>query len=104
VKSYQLTTDAEQDIDIIKIHLLGQGGPPLVRHVLGKIQASFELLGNMPGVGHSRKDLTEEPVKFWQVFSYFVIYDPAPRPIHITRVLHTRRDLEALFRKNPPRV
>jgi plasmid stabilization system protein ParE len=103
VKSFQLTTDAEQDIDIIKIHLLGQGGPPLVQHVLDKIQASLELLGSMPGIGHSRTDLTPAPVKFWQVFSYFVIYDPAPRPIHITRILHNKRDLEALFRKQPPR-
>ena len=104
MKSYQLTQEAEQDIDTIKIHLLGQGGPPLVRHVLGKIQASLELLGSMPGIGHSRTDLTSEPVKFWQVFSYFVIYDPAPRPIHIIRLLHTHRDLAALFRDKPPRA
>lgn len=104
MKSYQLTTDAEQDIDMIKIHLLGKGGPPLVRHVMRKLQASFELIGSMPGIGHSRKDLTDEPVKFWQVFSYFVIYDPAPRPIHITRVLHSRRDLETLLQKQPPRA
>jgi len=51
----------------------------------------------MPGLGHSRIDLTNDPVKFWRVFSYFVIYDPAPRPIHIIRILHGRRDLEALL-------
>jgi antitoxin ParD1/3/4/toxin ParE1/3/4 len=104
VKTWRLTTEAGQDIDVIKIHLLGQGGPPLVRHVLGRIRASFDLLGNMPGIGHSRSDLTEEKVKFWQVFSYFDIYDPVPRPIHMLRVLHSRRDLEALFRNHPPRV
>jgi plasmid stabilization system protein ParE len=97
VKSYLLTEDAERDIDTIKIHLLGQGGPPMVQHVLGEIESSLELLGGMPGLGHSRSDLTSDPVKFWRVFSYFVIYDPAPRPIHITPILHSRRDLEALL-------
>jgi plasmid stabilization system protein ParE len=58
--------------------------------------AAFQLLGDTPGIGHSRKDLTNDPVKFWQVFSYFVIYDPMPRPINIIRVLHTSRDLARL--------
>jgi len=38
VKSYLLTEDAERDIGTIKSHLLGQGGPPLVQHVLGEIE------------------------------------------------------------------
>ncbi len=97
MKPYLLTPEAEQDIDAIKVYLLGEGGPPLVRHVLGKVAASFQFLGEMPGAGHNRMDLTSDPVKFWRVFSYFVIYDPAPRPIHIIRVLHTSRDLAILL-------
>ena len=59
--------------------------------------------GNHAGKsGNSRKDLTDEPVKFLQVFSYFVIYDPAPRPIHITRVLHTRRYSKPCFGNSLP--
>jgi len=97
VKSYLLTEDAEQDLDIVKAYLLGQGGPPLVQHVMDKIEAALAFLGGRPGAGHSREDLTRDPVKFWQVFSYFIIYDPAPRPIHITRILHTSRNLKTLL-------
>jgi plasmid stabilization system protein ParE len=93
VIAYLLTDAAEQDIDEIKRYLVGKGGPPLVFHVLEKIEAAMQLLAVRPGAGHSRIDLTSEPVKFWQVFSYFVIYDPVPRPIHIVRVLHTSRDI-----------
>jgi hypothetical protein len=34
-----------------------------------------------------RRDLTSLPVKFWSVFSYLIVYDPAAGPIAIVRVL-----------------
>ena len=46
-----------------------------------------------PGAGHSRENLTDEPVKFWPVFSYLIIYDPATQPIGVARVLHGGQDL-----------
>jgi plasmid stabilization system protein ParE len=73
VTRYLLTTDAGHDIDAIKIYLVGQGGPALVRHVMDRLEAALQLLGDTPGIGHIRFDLTHDPVKFWQVFSYFVI-------------------------------
>jgi len=44
------------------------------------------------------------PVKFWPVFSYLIIYDPATRPIGIARVLHASRDLGTMLRHAAPRV
>lgn len=49
-----------------------------------------------------RPDLTGEPVKFWAVFSYLIVYNPATQPIGIARVVHGSRDIESLFRKKPP--
>jgi antitoxin ParD1/3/4/toxin ParE1/3/4 len=46
--------------------------------------------------------LTDKPVKFWPVFSYLVLYDPAQRPIDIVRIVHTGRDLKTLFGHHPP--
>jgi len=97
VKSYLLTADAENDIDNIKYHLLEQGGPRLARRVMDKIEDALAFLGRRPGAGHNRNDLTAKPVKFWQVFSYSIIYDPAPRPIHVVRILHTSRDVKTLL-------
>jgi hypothetical protein len=45
----------------------------------------------MPEMGHTREDLTERPVKFWSVFSYLVVYDPASRPLTVLAVLHGAR-------------
>ena len=94
---YLLTVDAERDIDLIKDYLLLQGGTGLARHVLGHIQRGMELIGDNPGIGHVRDDLTDQPVRFWAVFSYLIIYDPVPRPVQVVRVLHGARDLANLL-------
>jgi hypothetical protein len=43
-------------------------------------------------------------MKFWRVYCYLIVYDPAMRPLGIARVLHSRRDLKTLFREKPPRA
>jgi plasmid stabilization system protein ParE len=50
-----------------------------------------------PDAGHFRKDLTPLAVKFWPIFSYLVVYDPAARPVAIVWVLHGRQDVEAIL-------
>jgi plasmid stabilization system protein ParE len=97
VTRYLVTPAAERDIDVIRDYLLDQGGTRLVRHVLGHLRRGMDFPGRMPGAGHLREDLTDEPVKFWQVFSYLIVYDPVPRPVHILRVLHSSHDVEAVL-------
>ncbi len=52
---------------------------------------------NVSSSGHSRVDLTDEPLKFWQVLSYLVVYDPLPRPINVMRIVHTSRNIRRLL-------
>jgi plasmid stabilization system protein ParE len=61
--------------------------------VMGRIVASLGLLSRMPGAGHFRPDLTDEPVKFWQIFSYLIVFDHSVQPIRFARVLHTSGNL-----------
>lgn len=91
---YLLTTEAANDLDLIKNWLIRQGGHRLA---LGRIQSGTNLLARVPGIGHLRADLTDDPVKFWQVFSWLIVYDPAPRPIHIVRVLHSSQDIAEIL-------
>lgn len=55
------------------------------------------MLAQSPGLGHTRDDLTSLPLRFWPVFSYLIVYDPARRPIEIVRVLHGARDLRRIL-------
>jgi toxin ParE1/3/4 len=104
VKRYQLSPEAQQDLTEIKAYYLGQTGVRVARYVTGELTRAFQFLAATPGAGHKREDLTDEPVKFWQVFSYLIIYDPATKPLGIARVLHASQDLATLLRKHPPRA
>lgn len=58
-----------------------------------RLRSAMGLLSEQPGIGHARTDLTDQPVKFWPVGDYLIVYDPAKHPIQIARVLHGFRDL-----------
>jgi antitoxin ParD1/3/4/toxin ParE1/3/4 len=64
---------------------------------LQEIIEAFRLLASRPGIGHLRQDLTPLPVKFWPVFSYLIVYDPAAQPLAVVRVLHGSQDAAAIL-------
>ena len=55
-------------------------------------------LAKSPDAGHRRKNLTDEDVKFFPVYSYLVVYQPRTKPLKIVSILHGRRDVERLLR------
>ena len=94
---YVLSPESRDDLREIRDYLASQGGPRVARYVLQEITGAFRLLASHPEAGHLRRDLTPLPVKFWPVFSYMIVYDPAARPLAIVRVLHGRRDVPAIL-------
>jgi toxin ParE1/3/4 len=104
VSRYLLSVEAQSDLDQIRAYMIEQGGVDLARYVLGTIRKTLNFLADTPGAGHFRPDLTDQPVKFWSVFSYLIVYDPAEKPIGVARILHAAQDLETLFQKSPPSV
>ena len=101
---YLLSVEAQSDLDEIRAYMTQQGGTRLARYVLRDIRKTLNFLAETPGAGHFRPDLTDQPVKFWSVFSYLIVYDPTQKPLGVARVLHAAQDLEALFQKSPPRA
>ena len=57
-----------------------------------------------PARGTCARTSRDEPVNFWSVFSYMIVYDPATKPLGVARIVHGGQDLERLFRNHPPRV
>jgi antitoxin ParD1/3/4/toxin ParE1/3/4 len=104
VAGYKLSSDAKDDLREIRAYYLENAGARVARYVLGEIADAMRFLARTPGAGHSRRDLTGEAVKFWPVFSFLIVYDPATKPIGIARVLHGRRDLETMFQGRPPQA
>ena len=90
-QAYRLTERAEADVEAIADFIAGDSVDAAVKVVLA-LEDAFVLLASRPGIGHMREDLTDRPLKFWSVYSYLVVYDPAGDPLTIVAVLHGARD------------
>ena len=60
---------------------------------IAKLFDAFDAIGNTPGIGHKRDDLTNYPVLFWPVGSYLVIYRALPHLVEIVAVTQGARDI-----------
>lgn len=96
-RRYQLTPAAQRQVDEIAA-FIAQDSIDAALKVYDVLEEAFEQLAEMPGMGHTREDLTERPLKFWTVFSYHVVYVPETEPLAIVAVVHGARDVEQVLR------
>ena len=75
------------------VDYIGRDSTDVANRVHLALFEAFELLARHPGLGHTRHDLTRQPLKFWSVHSYLVAYDPATVPLEIVAVYRGRRQL-----------
>lgn len=69
-QTYRLTERAEADVEAITNFIAADNIDAAVKVVLA-LEDAFVLIASRPGIGHSREDLTERPLKFWSVYSFF---------------------------------
>ena len=93
-RGYRLTPEAQSHLDEICAYIAAESVDAALR-VLDGFEHAFDQLASMPEIGHTREDLTARPVKFWGVYSYLIVYDPASTPLIVIAVLHGARDVEA---------
>lgn len=94
---YRLTPSALSDVDRIT-DFIAEDKVEAALRVHDALEEAFRHLAEMPAMGHAREDLTERPLKFWRVYSYLVVYDPASSPLTVIAVLHGARDVETLLK------
>ena len=89
----------EARLDLLEIwEHIAQDNVDAADRVEQEIEKAVSLLARNPEIGHVRRDLTSQPVRFWPVCSYLIIYDPAARPLEIARILSGYRDVAALLK------
>jgi toxin ParE1/3/4 len=71
--------------------------PDSADRIRDELFRAFRKLARTPGMGHARSDLAEEPLRFWRVRRYLIIYRSEKRPIEIARVVHGARDVGAIL-------
>src|SRR5712691_8316612 len=95
---YVLALEAALDLVQIWRYIKRQSGVSIADRVESVIRDKIVFLAGSPGAGHWRKNLTDETVKFFPVYSYLIVYRPDTVPLQIVSILHGRRDVEQLLR------
>ena len=98
MSGYVLSVDVALDLEDIWEYIAADSVDAADRWI-GKLFDAFEALGQSPGMGHKREDLTAYPVLFWPVGSYLVIYRAERLPIEIVAVTQGSRDIPAFLRR-----
>jgi plasmid stabilization system protein ParE len=97
-RRYTLAPEAALDLVQIWRHIRSNASVEMADRVESVIREKIVYLAERPGGGHWRKDLTEEPVKFFSIYSYLVVYRPETKPLQIVAILHGRRDVEEVLK------
>lgn len=85
--SYKIAPSAERELEAILLYI-AEDNPRAADDLEERFFALFENLGNMPGMGHVREDLTErENVRFFTLRSYIIAYIIGVEPILIFHIV-----------------
>jgi plasmid stabilization system protein ParE len=63
----------------------------------GRFFAAIRLLGEQPGLGHQRPDVSDPRYRFWRVGAYQIAYRVRGKQLTVCRVVHSARDFRKLF-------
>jgi antitoxin ParD1/3/4/toxin ParE1/3/4 len=94
---YVLAPKAAEDLKEIRAYLKREARLQVAQSTLKKIKDALSFLSDNPEAGRAREDLTDEPVKFWAVYSYLIVCNPTAQPIEIARVLHGSREVSVIL-------
>jgi toxin ParE1/3/4 len=95
---YVLAPQAALDLVEIWRYIREQTSVTVANRVESAIREKICFLAESPGAGHRRKDLTDEHVKFFPVYSYLIVYRPETNLLQIASILHGRRDVEQILK------
>jgi plasmid stabilization system protein ParE len=96
VSGYVLARDADLDLDSIWEYI-AEDDIDAADGWIERLIEAFEKLGQTPGMGHKRDDLTEYSLLFWPVGSYLIIYRADRIPIEIIAITQGARDIPAFL-------
>jgi antitoxin ParD1/3/4/toxin ParE1/3/4 len=95
MKRFKLSPEAAHDIREIWAYIAADS-LKAARRLRLQIFDACQRIAENPGIGHSRRDITEKPVLFWPTGSYLIVYSPR-KPVEIVRVLLGARDILSLL-------
>jgi antitoxin ParD1/3/4/toxin ParE1/3/4 len=91
VTRFVLSPAATADVEQIEA-VLDEHAPAATDRVLTGLRDAMRRIAASPGIGHLRDDLADEPLRFYSVWSYLIVYR-LTEPVEIVRVVHGARDV-----------
>jgi plasmid stabilization system protein ParE len=91
MRTYQLSPRATRELLAILDQVEDYSGPEKADRVEHLFVAAFEEIGQNPGKGHRRPDLTSEDVFFFNALPYQIVFDRYELPTKILAVYHSSR-------------
>jgi plasmid stabilization system protein ParE len=95
---YVLAPEAALDLVQIWRYIRKQSSVGVADRIESVIRERIVFLARTPGAGHWNKNLTEEPVKFFSVYSYLIVYRPGTKPLQVVSILHGHRNVEQILK------
>jgi toxin ParE1/3/4 len=95
---FVLAPQAAADLVEIWSYVRRHSSVAMADRVESVIRDRIAFLAGAPGAGHWRRDLTDEDVKFFPVYSYLIVYRPKTKPLQIVSILHGLRDLQGILK------
>jgi plasmid stabilization system protein ParE len=95
--TFRLATEAIDDLDAITLSLAEHSGWDRSMTVEQQLWSAFEDIGQTPGIGHLRPDLT--PLNLYFHFSdpYMIAFRRDLLPIPIVAIIHGSRDIAEII-------
>ena len=97
MKRFVLTPKAKAQLEEILLDLAADS-PDVAERLRLELQRAFRRLASSPGLGHYHDELLDRRYRFWNFYSYVIVYGWRKRPIQVIAVIHGKRDLAAFFR------
>lgn len=103
MRAYRLTPLAKADV----FHIwstIAEDSENAANRVEQAIFDACAFVAKSPMRGHSRRDLTTRPLRFWTLTrypNYSVVYRPETAPLQIVAVLHGKRNIRRILKQRP---
>lgn len=96
MRAIQFTPRARRDIVEIWEYIARDSLDSADR-VTAAIREAAEMLAKLPGIGHTRTDVSDPHYRFWRVHSYLLAYRTTDTDLIVIRVVHGARDIRDLL-------
>lgn len=72
---------------------IAEDSPDTAERIRAEFHERLQNLGRSPGIGHYHEELLGRRFRFWNFYSYVVVYVWEAKPIRVIAVVHGARDL-----------